>query len=805
MLVTRKNHYVPQWYQRGFLLDDCKQLFHLDLDPDTKTLPDGRVVTMNSRRRLGSAACFFATDLYTTFFRGHVNDEIERFLFGQIDTSGSRAVRAFATDDMTQWHKNFKEFFFYMDAQKLRTPKGLDWIRQRYPGLAQVELMVEMQSLRALHCTLWTEGVREIVSAEESDIKFIITDHPVTVYNYACPPDADSCAYPNDPSIALKATQTLFPLDGNHCLILTNLEYARDPDAANPLKNRTNPQPMRQSLVRTDAFIRERKLSPDEVRSLNFILKARARRYIAAAVEEWLYPENRVSTDWASHKPVLLPDKRHISLAGGEIYAGFKDGSTYYQDEFGRTVPENEYLRKAAAYKPGRNDYCGCGSGRKFKNCCEGKSDDERPAWDVLSIRERNLTLYNGVDDIFGFNRGKTWDDVRRELSRDQIVKFYELYDFLWPKNTGIFRLLPKPDDSLRALYTGFIDPRTVLLIPLGVVPYFDEVLIQHPFIHPSSVKPEFSPIESPHQYKSQMLKHLMLFLSFQPFIEAGVVNFFPDPCVFDSQLQQQSFAMASDRRGAASVHENEEELFLRLAREDFTRTLCGLPRERQLQQIRQAMPDLSPEQIEEIVDYMSQQHQADPLALLQDDLFGDGGQLTMTSMAPNYEMSLLTAQVTGSMIVTNSPTRWEEVQLAAKDNGSGSSKKLCDYLSSLEYRFSADIEENMRLRMDGSSGSFRKVLREINSRMVIGEALPQSQVFESLTAELRRGLQTLLAQYGSGHERDISAKMCFQAPPEGFVDNNVQRLLLKSGSAHHRGEVSLAIYLEPQETEKSA
>lgn len=24
--------------------------------------------------------------------------------------------------------------------------------------------------------------------------------------------------------------------------------------------------------------------------------------------------------------------------------------------------------------KPGRNDVCGCGSGKKFKNCCEGKT-----------------------------------------------------------------------------------------------------------------------------------------------------------------------------------------------------------------------------------------------------------------------------------------------------------------------------------------------------------------------------------------------------------------------------------------------
>jgi hypothetical protein len=41
--------------------------------------------------------------------------------------------------------------------------------------------------------------VREIVSAENSEVKFIAGDHPVTVYNHAALPDALMCQYPNDP------------------------------------------------------------------------------------------------------------------------------------------------------------------------------------------------------------------------------------------------------------------------------------------------------------------------------------------------------------------------------------------------------------------------------------------------------------------------------------------------------------------------------------------------------------------------------------------------------------------------------
>lgn len=229
MPETRDNHYVPEWYQRGFLFDEKKgQLRYLDFEPYRILLPDGSTKELNAPRWKSPSQCFFQTDLYTTFFGSYVNDEIERYLFGDIDTKGSRAVRTFVGDDYSEWHHCFENFFSYIDAQKIRTPKGLQWIQEHYPRLDQLALMLEMQAIRTMHCTLWAEGVREIVSAKNSETKFIVTDHPVTLYNPAYPPDSVVCAYPNDPSIALKGTQTIFPLDKDHCLILTNYESARD-------------------------------------------------------------------------------------------------------------------------------------------------------------------------------------------------------------------------------------------------------------------------------------------------------------------------------------------------------------------------------------------------------------------------------------------------------------------------------------------------------------------------------------------------------------------------------------------------
>ena len=53
-------------------------------------------------------------------------------------------------------------------------------------------------------------AAREIVSAADSDVKFIVTDHPVTVYNAAVDPTSPQCAYPQDPIVATLGTQTVF-------------------------------------------------------------------------------------------------------------------------------------------------------------------------------------------------------------------------------------------------------------------------------------------------------------------------------------------------------------------------------------------------------------------------------------------------------------------------------------------------------------------------------------------------------------------------------------------------------------------
>ncbi len=163
MSVTRNNHYVPQWYQEGFFEPGRSSLAYVDMTPDQRVLPDGRVIVQNSAwDDTSTSRAFRQKDLYSTFFGTSVDDEIERRLFGDIDGRGSKAVRAFIGTDVSEWHEHFQTFFEFLDIQKIRTPKGLDWLKAQYPALSQNELMFEMQGIRMLHCTIWARrGARD--------------------------------------------------------------------------------------------------------------------------------------------------------------------------------------------------------------------------------------------------------------------------------------------------------------------------------------------------------------------------------------------------------------------------------------------------------------------------------------------------------------------------------------------------------------------------------------------------------------------------------------------------------------------
>ena len=350
MQQSHKHHYVPEWYQKRFMLKGQTAYYRLDLSPENIKTPSGKVIKKAEVLQKGPSKLFFEIDLYTTRYFDLENDDIEKYLFGKIDTEGTAAIAAMTSPDwMEKIHPHILNYYEYMDAQRLRTPKGLAWLIQVLKPRNYNELLLKMQTIRRMHCTMWAEASMEIVSAEQSHTKFIVSDTPVTFYNSAFYPESKSCTFPFDPGIELKGTRTIFPLDLNHCAILTNLEYARSP--INAKKPRTNPRYFDDTLIRYDDIIRERYLDNQQVLAINFILKKRANRYIAAADEKWLYPELYLARkDWGKLDKVFESETKNFNLLGsdGEIFIGGDGGRLIAtQDDFGRKPKSNkEWLEK---------------------------------------------------------------------------------------------------------------------------------------------------------------------------------------------------------------------------------------------------------------------------------------------------------------------------------------------------------------------------------------------------------------------------------------------------------------------------
>ena len=308
--------------------------FLLDLTPKI-TEHNGKVYKHKELFPSVPQRCFKKEDLYTLSFDGGTTDAIERTFFGGIDGRGQYAIPLLSsftgiTKGGLDW---FWDFGMFMGAQRFRTPRGLDEIKVRagrddesenwavylttlgagarrtpprsFAGAGQNEIVAAVTAMSGFYMTMWTERLLGGRSRAESATKFIVTDDPVTFYcKLMFKSDWD---YPNGPELKQIGTRTLFPLGLDSCLIITHTQLVRNLWST-PTETRENARSFERVMMHLGTIQFGRGLLEDEVLRINYILKKRATRYVAAAREEWLYPERSVSTtDW-----ILLDDDRFL-------------------------------------------------------------------------------------------------------------------------------------------------------------------------------------------------------------------------------------------------------------------------------------------------------------------------------------------------------------------------------------------------------------------------------------------------------------------------------------------------------------
>lgn len=336
---TVRNHYVPQWYQRRFLDKAARQskLWYLDLKPEPIRRPDGTSTTRTPLRSLGPVNCFQQEHLYTLFFGNRASDVIEKDFFGVIDANGEKAVSFFENYTYhDEAHEAFDGMRNYLAAQLFRTPKGLALLQRLARTSDQQRTLLVMNKTWRIYQTIWTEAIWEVISCTQSPTKFLISDSPVTTYNRAVFPESPEVRQFGMARFEWLGTHALFPLDKNHCLVITNLQLVRNPKA-NPLRVRENPRYFGDTAFDLRKVQRGREVDEATVIAINHVLKTHAYRYIASPNKDDLYPELHVRPrHWSKIGGAyfLMPDPRKVTFTTAIIF-GNDDGKAWGTNEYG--------------------------------------------------------------------------------------------------------------------------------------------------------------------------------------------------------------------------------------------------------------------------------------------------------------------------------------------------------------------------------------------------------------------------------------------------------------------------------------
>jgi hypothetical protein len=398
------------------------------------------------------------------------------------------------------------------------------------------------------------------------------------------------------------------------------------------------------------------------------------------------------------------------------------------------------------------------------------------------------------VQDVLGMLDGSaTWEDVRRDLSGDQVKRIHELFASLWPEDTDVQDILPRPNRNIcRAIYMGITDPRTIALTILGWLPFVDQIILAHPFANAQQMSAEFSPTQKPNAHKAQTLKNVFTLLLLEPFIEAGVVHLIPDPGDFNAEFRTSSWRMAEDRTRHWEPNDTQSKFRL-LAEDDHKRLMRQMPDESLARLVRKVEPQASEELITAVIERAHADRREDPFSLLQDPEPGEAGAQLLCFKGYNLESMMFLASATGSFIYADDPIYWDQIEgIAAVDNSSRQQAgrmnimrneaetlmdvnpvSVCDMLNHGQF----DI---VRKAMKG----FEEALRHTGSDDLVMKAWDEVKAaFNHVQVDIPKATHKVRLQ--------------FSAPADGFQRTEVNRLLLTFADRIAYSQVVLAVHMK--------
>ena len=236
--------------------------------------------------------------------------------------------------------------------------------------------------------------------------------------------------------------------------------------------------------------------------------------------------------------------------------------------------------------------------------------------WAYKSVlrHDRNLILVDAVIEILGIKK-RDWNDIKRDLSDEQVREIFQVVGYLWPPGTDLPRILPAPDSRLRGLFLGLHRPEDILENVLRYSLYTDEIVVVSPFPNPHCIVDKLNPLLHPQKYKPLLLKLALMLLQLAPWILAGIVVLIPDPGDFDYTLRKAAWNSARERwKERPYPMEEDFSKYERFAKMDFRRTMARTPRPHLQRFFKQADPYLDDAATEAAIDQFLEATRHDPL-----------------------------------------------------------------------------------------------------------------------------------------------------------------------------------------------
>lgn len=359
----------------------------------------------------------------------------------------------------------------------------------------------------------------------------------------------------------------------------------------------------------------------------------------------------------------------------------------------------------------------------KYKRCHLGKEIPsarsylpKEPHFEGTTLYDKNFVLLAGIVDIFKLNEKKDWHDVKSSISRDHVRELYKLIADLWPPNTDIAAIYPKPENKLRSFYVGHMRPESVTKSILRQSLYCDEILVTNPFLNPWTVVDKYNPLVHPEDYVADTLKWLLFFIQLAPWTENNIVTFIPDPGDFDYQLRRATWSMAQERAKNFSLEDIKNDSMLEeYSKNDFKRMWLAVPQEAMRSRLKEHYPEMPEKEVQKMLQHVEKLKDRDPLIPTNPNEKGMQGMHRHESGA-NLEMAMFISQLTGSYLYTDIQLRMKEIMGAEKNKlfSRNPWTPISQSFQELDFKFLNNVDPGFALAMrnDGRLNSMRNFLR---------------------------------------------------------------------------------------------